>query len=153
MYIGKPDRVDLLAKELKEHGIACSLDEAEEKAKSMMMHAENKKEEPDGKIQLLEQRYKFLLNSQNQKFSEEIDNIKNTLSSISSDLIELKRQISEQNQAINQCQKPKVEVQQKITNVEKQKATADSKEEKRIENGELNPEDFSVEKFFYCGQK
>ena len=135
--IGKLEGVELLAKELKENGIACSFTEAQEKAQSIIMTTENKKAEPDEKIQLLEQRYKFLLNSQNQKFSEEISGLKNTLASVSSEMIDLKRRFNEQKQAINQ-EEPK-EIQQKITAEEGKK--------------ELKPEDVSIEKFFYCGQR
>ncbi len=140
MDIGQPNQVEVLAKELKDHGIACSFDEAQQKAEEMMK-VEQKAEEPDEKIQLLEQRYRFMLNSQNQKFSEEINTLKNTLSSVSSELIELKRKVNEQKQQMEmQKQEPK-EAQQKITETE----------EKRT--GEPNPGDISIEKFFYCGEK
>ena len=152
MDMEKPSEITLLARELKEHGIACSLDEAEQKAQSIIMTTKNKKEEPDEKIQLLEQRYKFLLNSQNQKFSEEISGLKNTLDSVSSELIELRKQFNEQRQAIEQ--KPKAGAQQEITDIQEKKkeATAGSKEKEKAKE-ELNPGDISIEKFFYCGQK
>ena len=147
MDIDDAQRVNLLAKELKEHGIACSIDEAEQKAKSMMLKSENKKEEPDEKLQLLDQRYKFLLNSQNQRFAEEINSLKEGLASMSSELVGLKRKIAEQKREAETrkdvSDKPKEEVQQKI---------AESKE-KTSEPKELTPEDVSIEKFFYCGEK
>lgn len=147
MDIDDAQRVNLLAKELKEHGIACSIDEAEQKAKSMMLKSENKKEEPDEKLQLLDQRYKFLLNSQSQRFTEEINSLKEGLASMSSELVGLKRKIAEQKREAETrkdvSDKPKEEVQQKI---------AESKE-KTSEPKELTPEDVSIEKFFYCGEK
>ncbi len=143
MDLEDTQRVNLLAKELKEHGIACSLDEAEQKAKSMILKSENKKEEPDEKLHLLDQRYKFLLNSQSQRFTEEINSLKECLSSLSSELVALKRKLNEQKQEVKEVKEaPKAEVQQKI---------AESKEEKKPE--ELKPEDITIEKFFYCGKK
>jgi len=142
MDLEETQRVNVLAKELKEHGIACSLDEAEQKAKSMILKSENKKQEPDEKLHLLDQRYKFLLNSQSQRFTEEINSLKECLSSLSSELVGLKRQLNEQKQEVKEVkQEAKAEVQQKI---------AENKEEK---TGELKPEDITIEKFFYCGQK
>jgi len=143
MDIGKPQEVELLAKELKEHGITCSIDEAQEKAQSIIMTTENKKTDEDEKIQLFEQRYKFLLKSQNQKFSEEINSLKNTLSSISSELTDLKRKLNEQKQEIktNQPEQKPKETQQKIT------------EPKEVDLKNLKPEDVSIEKFFYYGKK
>lgn len=148
MDIGKSQGVELLAKELKEHGIACSFDEAQQKAQSIIMKTENKSGENDEKIQLLEQRYKFLLNSQNQKFSEEINNFKKTLENLSSGLIELKRKVNEQKQEIKieQEEKPK-ETQQKITITECKEKKKEIKDAK-----DLTSEDVSVEKFFYYGQ-
>jgi len=143
MDLEETQRVNLLAKELKEHGIACSLDEAEQKAKSMILKSENKKQEPDEKLHLLDQRYKFLLNSQSQRFTEEINGLKECLSSLSSELVALKRKLNEQKQEVRETkQEPKPEVQQKI---------AESKEEKKPE--ELKPEEITIEKFFYCGKK
>ena len=84
-------KINLLAKELKEHGIACSMFEAQEKAEKMIGKIDDKEEKPDEKSMLLEQRYKFMLNSQNQKLTEEIKTIKNTLEAVSNDLINLKR--------------------------------------------------------------
>ena len=137
-------QVNLLAKELKEHGIACSFDEAEQKAHSMIMATENKNTESDEKIQLLEQRYKFLLDSQNQKLSEEINNLKNSLSSVYSELNELKRKFNGQkNEARAAQQETQKETQEKITEVKKE--TEEIKE--------LKPGDISIEKFFYCGEK
>jgi chromosome segregation ATPase len=147
MDIEKPQGINLLAKELKEHGIACSFDEAYQKAQSMIMATENKKTETDEKLQLLEQRYKFLLNSQNEKLSGEINNLKNILSSISSELIGLKRQINEQKQAIKQQEQRPKETQQKITSVDEKKET------KEVDLENLKPEDVSIEKFFYFGEK
>ena len=148
MDLDETQRINVLAKELKEHGIACSLDEAEQKAKSMILKAENKKPEPDEKLHLLDQRYKFLLNSQSQRFTEEINSLKECLSSLSSELVALKRKLNEQKQEIkettekqNVSDKPKAEVQQRI---------AENKEEK---TEELKPEDITIEKFFYCGKK
>ena len=148
MDLEDTQRVNVLAKELKEHGIACSLDEAEQKAKSMILKSENKKQEPDEKLHLLDQRYKFLLNSQSQRFTEEINSLKECLSSLSSELVALKRKLNEQKQEIkettekqNVSDKPKAEVQQRI---------AENKEEK---TEELKPEDITIEKFFYCGKK
>ena len=137
-------RVNLLAKELKEHGIACSIDEAEQKAKGMMLKTENKKEEYDERIHLLDQRYKFLLNSQGQRFAEEINSLKEGLASMSSELVELKRKVAEQKrEAETRKEEPKAEAQQKIT----------ESKEKTSEPEELKPEDVSIEKFFYCGEK
>ena len=142
-------QVSLLAKELKEHGIACSIDEAEQKAQSIIMTTENKKTEEDEKIQLLEQRYKFMLHSQNQKFSEEINALKNTLASVSSELIELKRKFNEHKQEIktNQEELKPEETQQKITETEEKKET------KEVDLKNLKSEDVSIEKFFYFGKK
>jgi len=147
MDLEDTQRVNVLAKELKEHGIACSLDEAEQKAKNMILKAEKNKPESD-ELNLLDQRYKFLLNSQSQRFTEEINGLKECLSSMSSELAALKRKLNEQKQEIkettekqNVSDKPKAEVQQKIT---------ENKEEK---TEELKPEDITIEKFFYCGQK
>lgn len=154
MEIGKLEGAELLAKELKEKGIACSWDEARQKAEDIIRATENKKQEPDEQIQIMEQRYKFLLNSQNEKFSEDINILKNTLSSVSSELLSLKRQFDEQNKTIKQQeqrieQKPKAEIQQKMQAEEKKKISSKGK----IENEGLNPEDFAVDKIFYCGVK
>jgi chromosome segregation ATPase len=141
MGIEEAQQINLLAKELKEHGIACSFDDAYEKAEGMLRKVQNEGEEPDEKLQLLEQRYKFMLNSQNQKFADEIGSLKRTISSLSAELAELKRMVNEQKQEIKTSQEEgKKEVQQKI---------GDTKEEK----GELKPGDISIEKFFYCGEK
>ncbi len=142
MDLDETQRINVLAKELKEHGIACSLDEAEQKAKSMILKAENKKPEPDEKLHLLDQRYKFLLNSQSQRFTEEINGLKECLASLSSELVDLKRKLNEQKQEIKETkQEPKAEVQQKIA------------ENKEKPSTELKPEEITIEKFFYCGKK
>lgn len=142
MNLEETQRVNVLAKELKEHGIACSLDEAEQKAKSIILKSENKKEEPDEKLHLLDQRYKFLLNSQSQRFTEEINSLKECLSSLSSELAGLKRQLNDQKQAAKEIkEEPKAEVQQRIA------------ENKEKPSTELKPEEITIEKFFYCGKK
>ena len=147
-------KINLLAKELKEHGIACSMFEAQEKAEKMIGKIDDKEEKPDEKSMLLEQRYKFMLNSQNQKLTEEIKTIKNTLEAVSNDLINLKRQFNDVKQSaktINQEKKP--EVQQTLVKDKEVKKEVKETPKETAEEEQINPDDVSIEKFFYFGQK
>lgn len=148
--INKQVQLEVLAKHLKDNGIACSYEEANEKAKTMINCSENKEEIPDEKIQIMEQRYKFMLNSQKDKFTKEIDSLKSSISTLQSALDDLKKQVTT----------PKVKKKEvQTTFLQTPKPVEEEKQETVKEepptNGQedLNPDDFAVDKIFYYGQK
>lgn len=139
-------QVEVLAQQLKQNGIACSLDEASEKARSMIDCTEDKVEKPDEQLQILEQRYKFMLNSQKERFEQQLNNLRTNISDLTTELKDLKASISTNPVHKEEIQKKLKKPEEKIKpQHEVQQQTADG-------NG-LNPADFAVDKIFYCGQK
>ncbi len=146
-------RIDLLSRQLKENGLASSFEEATQKASAIINKTENSGQTNDEKLEILQQRFQFKLNSLEQKYGGNIQELKKTVTSLSAELIDIKRKVMQLQQI------PKQEVQstligQQTVNKEEAREKKDfdkiSPDTKRTE---LDPEDFSVEKYFYCGVK
>lgn len=151
MNVEEIQKVDLLAKTLQSQGIATSPSDAADKANEIINVTEDKNVEEDVRIHLLERKYKNLLNENNNQFFSEINDIKTALSSLNNELSSVKNQLRENKEKINeQLVKSEPETKEVQVKIEDSK---EIKKEPHPRQGNYNPDDVSIEKFFYCGVK
>jgi esterase/lipase len=141
METNPSQEANLLAETLQKNGIACCPTEAMEKANKIINNTVERKED---KFELLEQKYKSLLNQSNNQIVNEINNIKNSINCVILDLNSLRKEIAQQPVKVEEKpQEVKEEVQEKIQDVK----------EPHPKQGNITSDDVSIEKFFYFGKK
>ena len=142
METDKGQEANLLADTLQKNGIACCATEAMEKANKIINNTVERKED---KFELLEQKFKFLLDQSNNQIVNEINNIKGSINCIILDLNSLRKELVQQQVKTEEkpLEEKKVEVQEKINDVKEAHPNQDN----------LTSEDVSIEKFFYFGKK
>jgi len=150
MNLDETQKANLLAETLQKNGIACSSSEAVDKANKIIHVTEGESTAEEDKLQLLEKKYKFLLEQNNDRLLNEINSLKKSTSSLVVELNLIKSQIRQQGEKIrNQESNQPVEkeVQKKIED------TKEIKKESHPKQGSFQPEDVSIEKIFYFGEK
>lgn len=144
MNLEETQKVNLLAKTLQMQGIACSSLEAVDKDNKIINAAKSKSIEED-QLRLLEKKFKFLLEENNNKVINEINTLKGSMNYLISALNSIKGEITQHREGIIK----KHEVSTKPGKVEAQ----EKKEYSHPRQGNYSPEDVSIGKFFYFGRK
>lgn len=157
-------RIDLLSKQLKENGLACTYQEAAEKARTMILRADTAKHD-DGpmeeKIQILEQRYRYMINTITQKYNADIEQLNKKLAAVDAEIMEFKRKLVQIEQSAS---RPRQDVQHTLFGSQAKPHESamplQASQNQPIAptmakagDKELNPQEFSVEKYFYFGNR
>ncbi len=150
MDVYETERINALAKQLQENGMACSSSEAFEKAAKMIQQTEQS--EKKDKIQELEKKYKLLLEQNNNKFADEISIVKDAVNSLIGEMNSLKSKVERQESLKNQPSNEEKQSKEQNEKIEIQEK-ADDKSNSNPRYGNINPDDVSIEKFFYFGVK
>lgn len=156
MDLEKIKKVNQLSKEFKKHGMA--MEEAIEQASDSVHEKEVKEFLQESKEQMQSsknpsstEQYIIMLERNNRKIMEEVQKVKEEVAKIMDEFADIKRQLHE---------KPIIEVRQEITEanpqqkkIEKQAKLKPKKKIKNEKQGDINPDDVSIEKMFYFGKK
>jgi uncharacterized protein (DUF111 family) len=152
--IEKIKKVNQLSKEFKKHGMA--MEEALEQASDSVHEEEIKEFLQESKEQMNSaknpsstEQYIIMLERNNRKIIEEVQKVKEEVTKIMNEFEDIKRKLHEQSVP---SQQP---VQEEITQkkIEKQAKLTPKKKIKNPRQGDINPEDVSIEKMFYYGKK
>jgi len=101
---------------------------------------------------LFQKRMELLIDTNNKKVSSELNNLKNMVSQLNNDIHELRKKINES----------QIEPVREVVKLEERSEDIDDNKIKRIEKqktatsprcGDYHPEDVSINKFFYFGNK
>jgi hypothetical protein len=151
LNVEKLKKINQLSKEFKKHGMA--MEDAIEQASESVHEKgvkdflqESKEQMQSSKNPSSTEQYIMMLERNNRKIMEEVQKIKEEVSKIMNEFSDIKRQLHEQPVPVQvqEVIQPKVEKQTKL------------KPKKKIKNekqGDINPEDVSIEKMFYFGKK
>lgn len=169
MDIEKLRKINQLSKELKKHGMA--VEDAIEQA-SESVHEDEIKEflhKSKEEIQSIKnpsstEQYIIMLERNNRKIMDEVQKVKEEVAKIMNEFATIKKQLDEQpkfieNQTISDTsQYKKVEKQTQLKSKTKQNQDSanlqtSSKKKTNPRHGDYNPDDVSIEKMFYFGNK
>ncbi len=185
MDLDKIRKINELAKNLQKHNFAINSLDATETAKEIFEERkpevevyqqptqnETQPTENTGSA-LLERRYQLLLEQNNQKFTDEIKQLKETVDSLSFQVLNLRSEIVKINSSQRTVEKPQEIPQVQQTNIEQpiQQQTQQqspqptqtftnpaplpepAKKEPHPRQGNYTSNDVAIDKFFYFGRK
>jgi len=155
MTLDVSQKTNILAETLQKNGVACSSTEALEKANQIIGITEGKVPE-ENKYRILEQKYRDLLEQNNNIFIKEINDVRNSMNSLISEINMIKRQLVQQQESIKNQESINSQRIEQPVNQQVQEKVEEPKENKKVlhsKQGSLTSEDVSIEKFFYFGKK
>ncbi len=92
---------------------------------------------------LIQKQFEIMLDINNKKFTAEIQNLKQTITTLNQEIVQIKKQLQQSRYAEKRQSLPETKAEIQDTN----------KEPLRPRYGDFKPGDISVNKFFYCGKK
>jgi hypothetical protein len=153
--VEKLKKVNQLSKDLKKHGMA--MEDAIEQASDSVHETEIKEFLHESKEQMQSssnpsstEQYIIMLERNNRKIMEEVQKVKEEVAKIMSEFAEIKNKLHEQPDPVQEPVQKQVPVTKKV---EKQSKLKPKKKIKNEKQGDINPEDVSIEKMFYFGKK
>ncbi|MBD3361739.1 hypothetical protein GF358_03025 [Candidatus Woesearchaeota archaeon] len=153
MDVEKLRKINQLSKELKKHGMAMenAIEQASESTQEKEVNEflkKSKEEMQSTKNPSSTEQYILMLERNNRKIMEEVQTVKKEVTKIMSEFTDIKKQLEK---------KPAVKEQSEINEKPKQKTKEKQSQlkskKKNEKQGEINPEDVSIEKMFYFGKK
>jgi len=152
MDVEKLRKINQLSKEFKKHGMA--MEEAIGQATDSVNEKEVKefldesKKEIESKNPSATEQYILMLERNNRKIMEEVQNVKQEISKILKEFEQIKKQINRPQEM------PKEQaIDAKPAKKTKKQTQLKTKKQSNPRQGEFTPEDVSIEKMFYFGNK